>query len=157
MSLWVRSTQPGGGAGPRLVSKRDAAGPGYEVSLHGSGDLWAGQVAGATSATLAPGRTNVADGNWHLLTLVRRDLSLTAYEDGTPAAAQMSAAEDDAANALALRLGAAAGPTPVQFFAGQLDEVRVSAGARSFDWILADFNSQSSPATFVLVGAEVAP
>jgi hypothetical protein len=37
---------------------------------------------------------------------------------------------------------------------GTIDEVRVSNGALSADWILTDYNSQSSPAAFYSVGAQ---
>lgn len=37
---------------------------------------------------------------------------------------------------------------------GSVDEVHVSTATRSSDWILTEFNNQSSPSTFVSVGAE---
>ncbi len=39
-------------------------------------------------------------------------------------------------------------------FTGSVDEVRISSGARSADWIATEFNSESSPATFYRVSAE---
>lgn len=42
-------------------------------------------------------------------------------------------------------------------FNGSIDEVRISSGARSADWIATEFNNQSSPSTFFTVGGEVAP
>jgi YD repeat-containing protein len=40
------------------------------------------------------------------------------------------------------------------YYGGLLDEVRVSASARSSDWILTEYRSQGSPATFLSVGAQ---
>ena len=39
-------------------------------------------------------------------------------------------------------------------FSGILDEARLSNVARSADWIAAEYNNQSSPATFYTLGAE---
>jgi hypothetical protein len=44
----------------------------------------------------------------------------------------------------------------LNYFPGTLDEVRFSVGtARSADWITAEFNNQSSPSTFYVVGNEL--
>lgn len=40
-----------------------------------------------------------------------------------------------------------------RWYAGTLDEVRISSTNRSVDWILTEYNNQSSPATFYSVGA----
>lgn len=40
--------------------------------------------------------------------------------------------------------------------AGSLDELRVSATARSGDWVATSYNNQSSPGTFYALGTEVA-
>jgi hypothetical protein len=40
------------------------------------------------------------------------------------------------------------------FAAGSLDEVHLSVGERSADWVTAEFNNQSSPSTFLSLGAE---
>ena len=45
----------------------------------------------------------------------------------------------------------AGGAYPVS---GVIDEARVSSTARGPDWILAEYNNQSSPSTFIAVGAE---
>lgn len=37
---------------------------------------------------------------------------------------------------------------------GKIDEVRISSGVRSADWILAEYNNQSAPTTFYTLGAE---
>ncbi len=41
---------------------------------------------------------------------------------------------------------------PSQTFAGTLDELRVYQGVLSPDWIAAEYNNQSNPAAFYLVG-----
>jgi hypothetical protein len=50
-----------------------------------------------------------------------------------------------------LQSGEAAGYS--QYFAGTLDELRVSSSVRSADWISTEYKNQSSPSTFYTVGA----
>jgi hypothetical protein len=40
------------------------------------------------------------------------------------------------------------------YYQGQLDEVRISNSARSTDWIVTEYNNQSSPPTFFTTGAQ---
>ena len=41
-----------------------------------------------------------------------------------------------------------------RFFAGDIDEVRISNIARSSDWITAEYNNQNSPSTFYALGSQ---
>jgi hypothetical protein len=41
-------------------------------------------------------------------------------------------------------------------FHGTLDEARIATASRSADWILAEYNNQSSPSTFYTMGSETA-
>jgi hypothetical protein len=47
-----------------------------------------------------------------------------------------------------LRLGGLPGATCCWGLNGSLDEVRISSGTRSADWVAAEYNNQSSPSTF---------
>jgi hypothetical protein len=42
--------------------------------------------------------------------------------------------------------------SPLAYFGGGQDEIRVSNVVRSADWIKTEYNSQSSPSTFFTVG-----
>jgi hypothetical protein len=44
--------------------------------------------------------------------------------------------------------------TAVDYFSGQLDEVRFSNTVRSTSWITAEYNNQNSPSTFFTLGTE---
>ena len=46
------------------------------------------------------------------------------------------------------------GGMPFQFLNGALDEVRVSSAPRSAGWIATEYNNQSQPAAFYILGAE---
>jgi Concanavalin A-like lectin/glucanases superfamily len=159
LSLWARSSQSA--VGPRLVSKRDTsnASPGYELLLHSTdpNGPWLAQLDSAGGNDSVNGRTNVSDGNWHLLTVVRQGTKLHAFEDTAEGTPTNLTAANDLSNALALRFGAAADSTVGQFFNGSEDEVRLSSTARSADWILTDFASQKAGSTLVQMGAEIPP
>jgi Concanavalin A-like lectin/glucanases superfamily len=43
------------------------------------------------------------------------------------------------------------------YYAGRLDEARLSIVARSADWIATEYNNQNSPSTFVSVGSDQTP
>jgi hypothetical protein len=46
-----------------------------------------------------------------------------------------------------------AGPGGANGFTGSLDEVRISSGTRSADWVATEYNNQSSPSTFYSIGS----
>jgi hypothetical protein len=157
ISMWMLSSQAASPSAPHLLSKRDAT-QGYDLLLHSANasDAWSGVVTSSGASAAEHGRTNVADGAWHLVTLVRQGTSLIAYEDSA-AASPTAITSGDLANTVALRLGAQAGATATQLYQGNEDEVRISSIARGPDWILTDFANQSAPGSFVVVGPEVAP
>jgi hypothetical protein len=39
-----------------------------------------------------------------------------------------------------------------EYFAGSIDEVRISNSARSADWILTEYRNQSSPGSYIAAG-----
>jgi len=43
---------------------------------------------------------------------------------------------------------------PGQWFAGAIDEVRVSNSARPAGWVTTEYNNQNAPATFLSVGTQ---
>jgi len=52
-----------------------------------------------------------------------------------------------------LTLGVTADSTPLAFWNGQIDEVRLRPSALSADWISTEYNNQSSPSTFYTASA----
>lgn len=159
ISMWLKSSQQTGSA--RLVSKRDtsAGGQGYDVYLHDSNSSspWQAQTLSSSGNDSVSGRTNVANGSWHFITVVRAGTTLHAYEDGPEGTPTNLAASNDLTSTVPLRLGAAADATVDQFYAGSEDEVRISAVARSIDWIMTDYNIQKAGSTIVTLGPEQAP
>jgi RHS repeat-associated protein len=93
---------------------------------------------------------------WHHLVYAATASGYSIYADGVlKASGSLSAAPllYDANHILMIGTGGYPGDT----FNGVIDEVRVSSTARAADWIAAEYNNQSSPATFYAVGAEGNP
>jgi hypothetical protein len=92
---------------------------------------------------------SVSAGTWYHLTAVSDGSALRVYRNGvqTNSRAYSSGIFDSDGD---FNLG---GRRTTQFFDGQLDEVRVSAVARSAPWIRTQFNNQNSPSGFFTVGA----
>lgn len=159
ISMWLKSSQQTGSA--RLLSKRDTSGggQGYDVYLHdaSSSSPWQAQTLSNSGNDSVNGRTNVADGNWHFITVVRAGTKLHAYEDGPEGTPTSLTASNDLTSSVPLRLGAAADATADQFYAGIEDEVRISGVARSIDWIMTDYDIQKPGSTTVTLGPEQAP
>ena len=103
--------------------------------------------------------TNIYNNAWHLLTIVAAPAanSILAYVDGQSVAVTKSGstAPSNFANA---QYGIVAGAansrgTILYFFNGALDELRLYSRALSSAEILAMYNNQNSPATFIASGA----
>jgi hypothetical protein len=156
LSLWAKTRQTGAGQSPRLISRRDGKPQGFEVVLHtlNNDDAWFGALDSSSGAATARGSTNLASsGTWHLVSVVRRAGQLVAYEDLSPSS-PMAGATGSLATTVPLRFGAASGTTATQLFAGSQDEVRISAVARSQEWILTDYATQSGPPNTLTLGDE---
>ncbi len=96
------------------------------------------------------GITGLTTGTWYHMVLSRSGDSGTysAYLNGSLMGTLSSTTWS---NTNYLQLGERAGYS--QFFAGTLDELRVSNIVRSADWISAEYNNQNSPSTFYSVGS----
>ena len=90
-------------------------------------------------------------GVWYHVAATYDGANLRVYLNGALEATTAHGAPLVAAGAFAL--GNSIGVNATNW-AGQLDELRVSTGARSGAWIQTEYNNQSSPSTFYSVGAE---
>ena len=97
---------------------------------------------------------SIADGAWHFVTVTHSGTTMTLYLDATSLG---SATVSSGAYTSNLRNLGREGrwvqdnytTTSDEYFAGILDEFRVSSTARSIDWIVTDYRNQSSPSTFI--------
>ena len=110
----------------------------HKAAAHTDGTWRSAQIQSAMSA-----------GVWYHVAATYDGANLRVYLNGALEATTAHGAPLAVAGSLSL--GNGVGFTN---FAGQLDEVRVSTGARSAAWITTEYNNQSSPSTFYSVGAE---
>ncbi len=99
--------------------------------------------------------TTFNDGNWHLVNVTRSGTTLNVYDNtalvGTAPITSASISSD-------LRDLGTEGrwvqdnytSASNEYLAATFDELRASTTARSLDWITTDYNSQSSPSTFII-------
>lgn len=116
------------------------------IQVSGSTDTSFGysQGSGGVSHTVSS-----MTGVWHYLVSVRNGLTVTLYLDGTQvASASLQSNESALLQCIGRRNSGGL------YYNGLIDETRISTTLRSADWILAEYNNQSSPSTFYSVGAE---
>ena len=139
LSAWVRDA---GGSGTRQVICKRTATADYELQVtpEGRAKGFAGRNPGIASAT---GNSDVADGAWHLLALVRRGDSLFVFRDGDRESAIAAEAMGSTDNAADVFLGRDPGKATGEGWAGELDEVRILRGAPSDGWMRFDYLTQA--------------
>lgn len=129
IAVWVQSSQPGtSGQFPNVIEKNGGASDtGYRIILHSEDTFpkWYGSIAVSGTWYNVEGRTDVADGNWHHLVLIRNGSTLYSYEDGI-LADTASASNASIANAVTLRLGRSHYGSPWDYwYDGLIDDVRI--------------------------------
>ena len=98
-------------------------------------------------------KSNVNDNSWHHLVVVHSGTTASFYRDGVPDGS--SATGSRTGNpAVDLWIGYRDNSGCTGIYSGILDEVRVSATARSAQWIRTEYNNQNSPSTFHYLSAE---
>ena len=93
------------------------------------------------------------DGNWHYMAAARVKSTgeMTLYVDGVEVATGNGGTNSQTAPT---SINVANDPAGAGYFPGSVDEVQLSAVARSGDWIAAEYSNQSSPSGFYAVGSE---
>ena len=116
------------------------------------GQAYAGVWDGTTSHVAASGVT-VNDNTWHHIaaTYDSGTTNLIIYVDGTSRATTTSTTAQVLSGYW--RIGAYKGANWTNgvdgYFAGTIDEVRISSSARTAAWISTEYNNQAAPSTFV--------
>ncbi len=101
------------------------------------------------------------DSNWHHLVGVYGGGALSPttdqlYLDGAPLSTTVVAGTP-AITTTEFKIGGIPTVTSCCALTGSVDEVRVSSGVRSADWVATEYANQSSPSTFYTVGGQEAP
>ncbi len=135
---------------------------GYRVGTEGDGDISVFmKVSGASGQIRRRVDAFTGDDIWHHVVITyngSRDVSgLKVYVDGSEPTTQGSGngvnAGDSMATTFVFYLGRNSGSTKY-WYAGALDEVRISNTARSADWIETSYINQNSPSNYYTVGSE---
>lgn len=160
ISAWIKTT-----ASPSsqfIVSKAKAAAQNYRYGIRTiSSGKFSGFMQGDGGSDVIPsGTVTVNDGSFHLVHAVfDRSANLTLYTDSGDATSA-SISSWDGKNFQSdnpLRVGAYTASDNTSIFAafdGIIDEVRIVWEALSSTWISTEYNNQSSPSTFFVIGSQ---
>lgn len=157
-SLWLKSSGSSLSTTAVLVSKRSSGDIGYHSRIGSSSDSnpdkaisFLGDSGGLTEDQ--DFSTDVVDTQWHHLVFQRSGTLVKIFVDGVQVVSATTTRTGSLSNSQDLTIGRF--PTSgIQFWPGQLDEVRIYAGAISASWIATEYANQNSPSTFVTVGSE---
>jgi len=163
LSAWIKPSSVGSGW-PNIMSKNSfyatswtdwpvaffcsAAGTSAWIQISPGTDYSTSLLA--TTPTFTPDQ-------WHHVVVTYNGSTLRAYADG--AYNQVTGSYTLPSNSRNWAIGRAAfeyaGGVGNSIYKGSMDEVRICNVARSADWILTEYRSQSSPSTFYTVGSEI--
>ncbi|MBN2486985.1 MAG: DUF2341 domain-containing protein, partial [Bacteroidales bacterium] len=128
--------------------------------------IYAFGQGGGTSDDLVSPNNSVQAGNWYYVAgtwdgniadpLQRKKLFINNnihYNTAPPAFQDISMYPS---NEYSVALGYNQQNVNTRSFDGLLDEVRISSGWRSNEWVLTEYNNQSAPASFIAVGVQQA-
>ena len=148
ISAWVRQYVATTGL---IVSKGDGN---YQLARRNSGGNWSFNVNTTTASATAPGRdiTSAVLSTWVHLTGVRCGTCTSSdttviYLNGVAAGANSATGvAGPGSNVYPLTLGRDPSSTATRYFGGAMDEVEMSAVARSADWVKLTYRNQKPAA-----------
>jgi hypothetical protein len=159
ISAWVKTTST---AGTKVMGfETNQTGTG---SAHNDRQIWIGTDGKAHFGCYSGGFVQVAspsavnNGSWHYLVGEFTGSALTLYVDGSQAATTAISACFNETGYWRIGSYKAASWTAGAdgYFAGTIDEARISTTARSSTWISTEWANQSSPSTFYSLGSATA-
>jgi hypothetical protein len=122
---------------------------GVRIGANGTGGTWRLNFYGGANADGG----SISTGSWQHVVGTFDGSSLRLYKNGSLVAGPKSASPATSANPGGW-IGSFSG---LQFFNGDIDEVRISNTNRGADWIQTEYNNQNSPGTFITMGSESCP
>ena len=152
VSFWLNATRWGGVTQGVVGQKSSDSDNGWQV--YDNSQVSTNQIGiriGAADNNDFFSTSAVITGSWQYWTFVENNGTGAWYLNGAQNATG-SFSENASSSTGNFNMGYA--QTWGGYYDGLLDEIRVSKIARSSDWIAAEYNNQSSPATFVTVGQE---
>lgn len=97
---------------------------------------------------------NVTDGSWHFITGIYTPTTASIQVDNNSPTVTTGLTNAAIGSSATLEFGSYCSGSAL-FLTGAMDELRISNSARTADWITSEYNNQSSPGTFITVGAEL--
>ncbi len=148
LESWVQPSQYGGG---EIFGYGDTSAVGSRDGLY-----WDGNNAWMDFGEMELTAPMPFDGQWHHLVSVYGGGYLNTstdqlYLDGVLLSTTLTNAGIPAITTTELKIGGIPACSYCSTLTGSVDEVRVSSGIRSADWIATEFANQSSPSTFYTV------
>lgn len=108
-----------------------------------------------TNETVSSSTTLQSSSTWTYLAVTMSSTTYQFYFNGNTDGSGTNGATRTDNAAVNFTLGTNSG-VGSEWYAGKMDELRISTTARSADWIKTTYNNQSSPSTFYTLGGEVA-
>src|SRR5581483_470952 len=158
VSFWAKTTDAGTNGTywnrPHFVGDASNGGSSGDFGIvtdSGKLGMWAG-LNGDTSVLT---NTAINDNVWHHIAVVNTGSAIQLYLDGQDTGQSMISGQG--LDSLGWYLGAQQylSTGSANFYhQGSIDEFRFSNAGRSADWVLTEYNNQSSPSTFLSIGSE---
>lgn len=145
LEAWVK-TSGTANTGTILTNAYGVGGNGYALQLMSLTPSF--NANGGNNYYSANAASQISPNVWHLLVGTRVGTRLFLYVDGALSALAVGPSSTPGSNTLNIGDYGGLG----QYFGGVLDEIRISKTARSADWIVTEYNNQSSPSTFYSLG-----
>ncbi|MDH5731769.1 MAG: DUF2341 domain-containing protein, partial [Gammaproteobacteria bacterium] len=156
MSMWFRSDDAGSigndSIAQRLMTQhRTGAASRFTFGINNNRLATAWNDAG-TNWTQGEGTTTLSAGTWYHGTVTYDGTTVRLYLNGTQEYSLV-----DTMIAPSGDLIYVGSQTSGRYFDGGVDEVRISQGARSADWIATEYANQSNPSGFITVSESTPP
>ncbi len=121
----------------------------------GNGKLWFALNTGGWS-NIQSNQSSWTGGTWYHIVSVYNGANRYIYVNGSQ---DISGADTGTlfSNTFGIHISNPAPAANEGPFSGNIDEVRISNIARSLDWTATEFNNQSSPSTFYILGGQETP
>lgn len=134
----------------------------YNASIFGGGGqtfgcwTYTGGGGGVVTGAFAAVSGNFSTATWYNIACVFNGSTWKVYKNGVELGTLTSSqAPHTSTNVWGLGANIDSGAAWSDYFDGDADELRVSFSAKSADWLLTEYNSQSDPAIFYSVGSEM--
>lgn len=157
LSAWAK---PSSSSGVQRIVALTGSSNSFAVNLQENGGMFVAQTGKATvGGDNATDTSSFTTGQWYYVLGTFDGGNVALYVNG---AKKSMTAYNNATSSVGSTNGWSIGKyvelgADYQWWNGSIDEVRLSSVVRSSDWIAAEYNNQSSPSSFYVLGTENLP